>query len=368
MGWWRGLEVDGRQVLVDDDGKRTLGTVAGLLEAGARVLLVSAAPTQALTDLADRGLIRICSPTQLGDDLTGITLAVVDNDRAAPAVRQWADTHGVLLYAIDLAAGGDRPTASATGHRGEVVLVGGGPGDVGLLTLAGLQAIKDADVIATDRLAPLAALDHARPDVEIIDVGKIPRGRSTGQRSIEDLIIERARAGKRVVRFKGGDSFVFGRGGEEWQACAAAGIPVTVIPGVTSATAAPAVVGIPVTHRSLSQGFTAVTGHVPPGDPRSTIDWTALARSGSTLVIMMGMANLAAIAETLIGSGLPADTPAAVIADGTMSSMRFVRAQLSNVASEAAANGLGAPATVVIGAVAGFDANPAGSSIGHHRT
>ncbi|WP_407939706.1 uroporphyrinogen-III C-methyltransferase [Microlunatus soli] len=234
-------------------------------------------------------------------------------------------------------------------------MVGGGPGDPGLLTVAGLQAIKEADVIAADRLAPLAALEQARDGVEIIDVGKIPRGPGAEQRSIEDLLIDRARAGNKVVRFKGGDGFVFGRGGEEWQACAAAGIPVTVIPGVTSATAAPAAAGIPITHRTLSQGFSAVTGHVPPGDPRSTIDWPALARSGTTLVIMMGMANLAAIAETLIINGLEPTTPAAVIADGTMASMRVLRADLSAIADAATREGLGAPATVVIGRVAAFD-------------
>lgn len=237
---------------------------------------------------------------------------------------------------------------------GRVILVGGGPGDPGLITVAGLEAIKTADVIAADRLAPLPVLAQARPDAEIIDVGKIPRGPGVPQQTIEDLLVDRALKGKTVVRLKGGDSFVFGRGGEEWQTCAAAGIPVTVIPGVTSASAAPAAAGVPLTHRQLSQGFTVVTGHVPPGDPRSAVNWQALAASGLTLVIMMGVANLQAIAESLINYGMDPATPAMMVADGTLDSMRSVRAPLAEIAVQAAESGLGAPATVVIGAVAGF--------------
>lgn len=237
---------------------------------------------------------------------------------------------------------------------GRVILVGGGPGDPGLITVAGLEAVKAADVIAADRLAPLPVLKQARADAEIIDVGKIPRGPGVPQQTIEELLVDRALKGKTVVRLKGGDSFVFGRGGEEWQACAAAGVPVTVIPGVTSASAAPAAAGIPLTHRQLSQGFTVVTGHVPPDDPRSAVDWPALAGSGLTLVIMMGVANLAAIAQTLINSGMDPATPAAVVADGTLDSMRTIRAPVAEIAAQAAECGLGAPATVVIGAVAGF--------------
>ena len=162
------------------------------------------------------------------------------------------------------------PGAPAAGGR--VVLVGGGPGDPGLLTVAGLAALREADVIVTDRLAPLAALAEARPGTEVIDVSKIPRGATTSQDEINRLLVEHALAGRTVVRFKGGDNFVFGRGGEELEACAAAGVPVRVIPGVTSAIAGPALAGIPVTHKRLNQGFTVISGHVPPGDPRSTLD------------------------------------------------------------------------------------------------
>lgn len=355
MGEWRGLEVGGRRIVVAGAGSRALGTVTALLEAGARVLVVTPEPTHAVADLADRGRLALLVGPIGPAALDGAALVVLGDPEPSQAdVGRWADDQGVLVCRLETSGA---PAADPDPKTvGEVVLVGGGPGDPGLLTVAGLQAIKDADVIATDRLAPLAVLEQAREGVEIIDVGKIPRGPGAEQRSIEDLLIDRARAGSTVVRFKGGDNFVFGRGGEEWQACAAAGVPVRIIPGVTSAIAAPAAAGIPVTHRTLSQGFTAVTGHVPPGDPRSTIDWPALARTGTTLVIMMGMANLAAIADTLITNGLPADTPSAVIADGTTTSMRVLRAELSEVAAAARADGLGAPATVVIGAVAGFSA------------
>ena len=163
---------------------------------------------------------------------------------------------------------------------GVVTLVGGGPGDPGLVTVAGRDAIAAADVILTDRLVPQAALAWARPDAEIIDVAKVPGGRSTDQDEINRLLIEHAKAGNDVVRFKGGDSFVFGRGGEELLACADAGIEARVIPGVSSAIAVPAIAGIPVTHRGLTQAFTVVSGHVPPGHPDSTVDWAALARAG----------------------------------------------------------------------------------------
>ncbi len=197
-------------------------------------------------------------------------------------------------------------------------------------------------------------LREARPGAQTIDVAKIPRGAATSQDRINALLIEHARAGRTVVRLKGGDSFVFGRGGEEWQACAAAGLKVTVIPGVSSATAAPALAGVPLTHRQLTQGFTVVSGHVPPGDPASSIDWAALARAGTTLVILMGVATLPAITDALMTHGLPRDTPAITVADAGLPSMRSVRGTLADIAERTTAAGLRAPAVTVIGAVAGF--------------
>ena len=231
-----------------------------------------------------------------------------------------------------------------------MTLVGGGPGDPGLVTVAGREAIEHADVIVTDRLAPLAALAWARPDAEIIDVAKIPGGRSTSQDEINQLLVEHAKSGKNVVRFKGGDNFVFGRGSEELLACLHAGIETRVVPGVSSAIAAPALAGIPVTHRGLTQGFTVISGHVPPGHPESTLDYAALATSGTTIVVLMGVRTLSAICAALADGGLDPDTPAAVIADGAMPSQRVVRATLATI-DEAAAD-LGAPAVAVIGEVA----------------
>ncbi len=238
---------------------------------------------------------------------------------------------------------------------GGVVLVGGGPGDPGLMTVAGLAAIREADVIVHDRLGPLECLAEARADAEIINVGKIPRGEFTPQERINEVLVDRAKQGLRVVRLKGGDNFVFGRGGEECVACHDAGIPVRIIPGVTSAVSVPALAGIPVTHRGLTQGFVVVSGHVPPSDPRSEVNWAALAASNLTLVVLMGVQNLPDIAAELQANGLSGSTPAAVIADGTTAQQRTLRAPLERIAAVAADDGIRPPAIVVIGQVAELD-------------
>jgi uroporphyrin-III C-methyltransferase len=237
-----------------------------------------------------------------------------------------------------------------------VTLVGGGPGAPGLLTVAGLEALRAADVVVTDRLAPVSVLADLGPAVKVIDVGKIPFGMATPQERINEILIDHARAGRSVVRLKGGDSFLFGRGGEELIACAAAGVPVAVIPGVSSALAVPACAGIPVTHRGVTQGVTVVSGHVPPDDPSSTVDYSALARAGTTLVFLMAVTHLDAITETLMRHGLSPDTAAATIADGTLDRQRVVRGTLETIAAKAAAAGIKPPAVTVIGAVADFDA------------
>ena len=237
----------------------------------------------------------------------------------------------------------------------EVVLVGGGPGDPDLHTVAGLRAVRQADVIVHDRLGPVSVLQEARPGAELINVGKIPRGAFTPQEEINAILIDRARRGLRIVRLKGGDSFVFGRGGEEWQACAEAGVAVRVIPGVTSAVAVPALAGIPVTHRSLSQGFTVVSGHVPPGDPRSQVDWKALARTGTTLVLLMAVKFLPEITAALVDAGLRATTPAVIVADGSTPEQRFWSATVVDIAEVAEAHAVRPPAIVVIGDVAALD-------------
>jgi uroporphyrin-III C-methyltransferase len=237
-----------------------------------------------------------------------------------------------------------------------VTLVGGGPGDPEMLTLKGFQALADADVVVVDRLAPLAALDGLREGVEIIDVSKIPRGRFTPQDEINAVLIGRARQGLVVVRLKGGDSFVFGRGMEEVIACREAGIPVEVIPGVTSAVAAPELAGIPLTHRGVSQGFTVVSGHPAPGDPGSTLDWNALARGGTTLVVLMGVETLPLVVAALVDAGRDGDTPVACIMDGGLHSQRVVLTTLAAIVSSGPPPELRSPAVTVIGAVAAFAA------------
>ncbi|MDN5570434.1 MAG: uroporphyrinogen-III C-methyltransferase [Propionibacteriaceae bacterium] len=236
---------------------------------------------------------------------------------------------------------------------GSVTLVGGGPGDPDLLTVAAARALGQADVVLIDHLAP-DPTTFLRPGAEVIEVGKRPRSAdATSQDAINALLIEHARAGRRVVRLKGGDSFVFGRGGEEWLACAEAGIAVEVIPGVTSAVAAPASAGIPVTHRTLTQGFTVVSGHVAPGDVRSTLDWRALAVAGTTLVILMGVKNLPEIVAELIVGGLDAATPAAVVSHAFSAELTVVRTPLRQLPEAAA--GISPPSVVVVGDVAALE-------------
>lgn len=242
-------------------------------------------------------------------------------------------------------------TDSTPTATGRVILVGGGPGDPGLLTVAGRDALAAADVVVTDRLAPIAAIAEHAPQAEVVHVGKIPRGAFTPQERINELLVEHARAGRTVVRLKGGDGYLFGRGGEEWLECTAAGVPVEVVPGVSSAFAVPALAGIPVTHRGLSQGVAVISGHVAPEDPRSEVNWDALVDCGLTLVVLMGVATLGSIAEHLIAAGQSPDTPAACIADGASPQQRMVRAPLSQIASAADEGGFAPPAITVIGDV-----------------
>lgn len=236
---------------------------------------------------------------------------------------------------------------------GSVTLVGGGPGDPGLLTVAGLNALRQADVVLVDHLAPQESLLEVRADCDVTYVGKLPRGEFVPQERINQMLVEHAQAGRRVVRLKGGDSFVFGRGGEEWQACSTAGVPVHIIPGVTSSVAAPELAGIPVTHRGLTQGFTVVSGHVAPGDPRSTLDWSALAKCRTTLVVLMGVKNLPAIVDALVAGGMGSGTPVAVVEDAALASMNVVRGTLASIVDDAA--GVTPPAVIVIGDAAGLD-------------
>jgi uroporphyrinogen III methyltransferase/synthase len=227
-------------------------------------------------------------------------------------------------------------------------LVGAGPGDPGLLTARALELIAQADVILHDRLIPPAALAHARPDAEVVDVGKMGGGEQTPQARTTQLLVEHARAGRTVVRLKGGDPFVFGRGGEEAQALRAAGCAFEVVPGVTAGVAAAAYAGIPVTHRGLASAVAFVTGHEDPGKEESTIDWPALAAFPGTLVFYMGVRQLPRIAEQLVANGRDATEPAAVVERGTLADQRVTRATLAQLGEVRAQ----APAVTVVGPVA----------------
>ena len=399
-----GLRLRGRRVVVVGGGPVALRRVGALLRARAKVTLVSPAAVVALEDLADRGqidwlqrsyeqgdlrdtwLAMACTADSAvnaqvlaaadearifclrADDASGASAwmpATGRSGRATISVHGNRDPHtaaalrDVAVAAVEAALRRDpslpaKRRAPAAGSLGRVILVGGGPGDPELLTLKGFQALADADVVVVDRLAPLAVLDGLRDGVEIIDVSKIPRGRFTPQEEINEILVSRAREGRVVVRLKGGDPFVFGRGMEEVIACNEAEVPVDVIPGVTSAVAAPALAGIPLTHRGISQGFTVVTGHAAPDDPRGTLDWDALARGGTTLVVLMGAETLASIVGALVDAGREGDTPVACVMDASLPSRKVVLTTLAEIISSGAPPGLRSPAVIVIGAVAAF--------------
>jgi len=236
----------------------------------------------------------------------------------------------------------------ADSETGTVYLVGAGPGDPGLITTRGLELLRSADVVVYDRLVSPALVAEAPASAERVFVGKHPNDTATRQQDINALLVDRARRGRTVIRLKGGDSFVFGRGAEECEALRAAGVPFQVIPGVTSATAVPAAAGIPVTHRRVASAFAVVAGHECEG--RSDLDWDALARV-PTLVVLMGLSALPDIVARLRAQGMAPDTPAAVIASGTLPEQRTVVGTLADIADLAAAAALAPPAIVVIGEV-----------------
>ncbi len=384
-----GLRLDGRAVLVVGGGSVATRRIPALLGAGARVHLVAPAVTPALHGLADAGRLAWCAREFTPSDLDGVWLVhvAIDNAEAAQAISVLAEERQVFCVRADdrhaasawtpavtrqgpvtvaVLAGGDprravsvrdqisRALAAESAEisqrpHGTVALVGGGPGDPELITVKGRRLLQQAEVVVADRLAPGLLLDELAPEVELVDVAKLPYGPAAQQDEINKLLIERAREGRFVVRLKGGDPYVFGRGGEEALACLEAGVPVTVVPGVTSAIAVPAVAGIPVTHRGVAHEFTVVSGHIAPGDPASLVDWTALARMRGTLVILMGLRHLPSIVDTLLAHDRPGDTPAAIIQEGTTAHEQTVRGTLRDLPSLAA--GLKPPAIVVVGDV-----------------
>ncbi|WZH53620.1 MAG: uroporphyrinogen-III C-methyltransferase [Nocardioides alkalitolerans] len=391
-----GLRLTGRRVVVVGGGHVAQRRVAGLIAAGADVLVVSPVLTPALEGMLAEITWREgrFEPSDL--DGAWYALATTDDASVNHAVVQAADErrifcvraddareasawtpatgrHGGVTVAVlgnreprrsaalrDAIVGAlvdGRISTGATDHSPGVVLVGGGPGDPGLVTVAARQALASADVVVADRLAPRELLDELAPHVELVDVAKLPRGRAASQEAINDVIVARAREGKRVVRFKGGDNFVFGRGYEEIQACEAAGVPVTIIPGLSSSISVPGVAGIPVTHRGVAHEFTVISGHIPPGHPDSLVAWDALARLRGTLVLLMAVANAGAIATALVEGGRPADTPVAVVAEGTMPEQRTVLSTLATLADDIATSGVRPPAIIVVGEVVAV-ANP----------
>jgi uroporphyrin-III C-methyltransferase/precorrin-2 dehydrogenase/sirohydrochlorin ferrochelatase len=274
----------------------------------------------------------------------GVTVAVLGNREP----RRSAGVRDAIVAALRdgvIAAPGDDEQPPG------VVLVGGGPGHPDLVTVAARRALSEADVVVADRLAPRELLDELAPDVELIDVAKLPRGRAASQEAINRVIVDRARAGKRVVRFKGGDSFVYGRGYEEVLACEAAGVPWTVIPGLTSAISVPAVAGIPVTHRGVAHEFTVISGHLPPDHAESLVEWDAVARLRGTVVLLMAVQNLPRIADRLVAGGRDPLTPVAIISEGTMPGERTLLSTLGSVEEDMTRDAVRPPAIVVVGEV-----------------
>ncbi len=392
------LDVAGRRVVVVGAGVVGTRRARALAEAGADVLVVAPVVSDVLRSMADA---RVEQRAFRESDLDGAWLAVACTDEPAvnAAVGDAAERRRIFCVRADAAgegtartpvvarhdgitvavSGGDDPVraralrdAVAAGldsgdlparrHRrplhpgaGTVTLVGGGPGDPELITVRGRRALADADVVVVDRLAPRGLLDTLPEDVEIVDCGKSAHRHNLTQDEINDVLVDRARQGRHVVRLKGGDPFVFGRGGEEWLACAAAGVPVTVVPGISSALAGPALAGIPLTHRGVAADFTVVSGHLDPGRPvEHGIDWPGLAAHAGTLVLLMAMDRLDLITAELIAHGRGAATPAAVVHRATTPAQRVVRATLGTIAEVARHGGVGAPAVVVIGEVVGI--------------
>jgi uroporphyrin-III C-methyltransferase len=357
QGYRLTLDVLGRPVVVfGGDGVATRH-VAALTQAGAYVTVVSTHAGATITDLAGRGLVTWHRREFDVDDLHDTWLAIAATGRAELDDRISSVCEEKRVWCIR-----DHGERRRTSGVGRVILVGGGPGDPGLLTVAGLKALRSADVVVTDRLGPVSVLSELDSGIEVIDVGKIPFGKSTPQHEINRILIDRATAGKTVVRLKGGDSFLFGRGGEELLACAEAGVEVSVIPGVSSALAVPAVAGIPTTHRGVTQGVTVISGHVAPDHPASTIDYAALAQAGTTLVFLMAVTTLPTITAALLRHGMAPETPAATIENGTMAEQRVIRGTLADIATAVTGAAISPPAITVIGSVAAFDAYRAEAS------
>ena len=394
-----GLRLAGRRVLVAGGGSVAQRRLPGLLAAGADVLLVSPEVTPTVEGLVGSSGLRWEQRGYAASDLDGAwyALALTDDSEVNAQLVRDAEAARVFCVRADAGAQGSAVTP-ATGQQGPVAVavlgggdpqraaavrngivealregrldtlgrrrppgaglpgvavVGGGPGDPDLISVRGRRLLAHADVVVADRLAPQSLLAELGPGVEIVDAAKLPRGRAMAQQAINDVLVERALQGRFVVRLKGGDPFVFGRGSEEVAACVAAGVPVTVVPGITSAIAVPGLAGRPLTHRGVAHEAVIVSGHLAPGHPDSLVDWPSLAGLRGTLVLLMAVERLGAIAAVLIEHGRPGGTPVAVIENGSLATERVTTSTLAGAAAAAAAAGVRPPAIVVVGDVVG---------------
>ncbi|HEU5036332.1 MAG TPA: uroporphyrinogen-III C-methyltransferase [Nocardioides sp.] len=388
-----GLILAGRRVLVVGGGHVAQRRVPQLIAVGADVHVVSPDVTPAIEGMAGAGEVTWHRRGFVESDVDGswYVIAATDDHEVNERVSEAAEVRRVFCVRSDdgtratawtpavgrhagvtVAVLGQREPQRSAAVRDEileglregtivarhqrdrtpgVVLVGGGPGDPELMTVAGRKALVEADVVVADRLAPREVLGELPAHVELIDVSKLPRGRSALQEEINRVIVARALEGKRVVRFKGGDNFVFGRGYEEVLACREAGVPVTVVPGLTSPVAVPGVAGIPLTHRGVAHEFTVVSGHLPPGHTDSQVNWDALGSMSGTVVLMMAVENAPAIATALVAAGRPPSTPVAVVCEGTMPGERTVLATLDTLAERLTVEAVRPPAIIVVGDV-----------------
>ncbi|MFF3262296.1 uroporphyrinogen-III C-methyltransferase [Streptomyces sp. NPDC002932] len=404
-----GLRLSGRRVVVVGGGQVAQRRLPALIAAGADIVLVSPSATASVEAMADAGEIRWERRAYADGDLTDTWYALIASDDTAAndaasaeaertrtwcvrsddadAATAWTPATGrseditVAVLTTDGQGGRDPRhsaavrdaiveglrdgTLAAPHHRTRtpgVALVGGGPGDPDLITVRGRRLLAEADVVIADRLGPRDLLDELPPHVEVIDAAKIPYGRYMAQEAINNALIEHAKAGKAVVRLKGGDPFVFGRGMEEAQALAAEGIACTVVPGISSSISVPGAAGIPVTHRGVAHEFTVLSGHVAPDDERSLVDWAAVARLRGTLVLLMAVDKIGAIARALIAHGKDPETPVALVQEGTTAAQRRVDATLATVGERAEAEDVRPPAVIVIGDVVAVGTATTGSS------
>jgi uroporphyrin-III C-methyltransferase / precorrin-2 dehydrogenase / sirohydrochlorin ferrochelatase len=392
-----GLRLAGKKVVVIGGGTVAQRRLPLLVASGADVHVITRSATPAVEALSEQGRgISLELRDYREGDLQGAWYAIAATDdpdvnaaivaeaearqifcvRADVAREGTAVTPATFEYeglAVGVLAGGEHRRSAAIRNAiheafqsgvitaetpdvvpGGVALVGGGPGDPELITVRGRRLLAHADVVVADRLAPPELLAELPPHVEVIDAAKIPYGRAMAQDAINQVLIEQATAGKFVVRLKGGDPFVFARGYEEVLACADAGIPVTVVPGVTSAIGVPALAGVPVTHRAINHEFVVVSGHLPPGHPESLVNWDALAALSGTIVLLMAVERIELFADALLKGGRPADTPVLVVQHGTTAAQHTLRATLADTPEKIRADGIRPPAIIVIGAVAAF--------------